>query len=211
MLDGQTAMWQGLTGINRTAKNLISGPSLTAKTRLLSFDRIQYRVVTHFCTGRNTLIRLPYIGLTNSPLCRWCGEQEETSAHILCGALASLRHTYFSSFFMNPEVVICLNLRTIRNFSKQGSHDLDIRLQSTKGLSIKPMCITNEKAQTIYYSIMFCSIPLHAVYKLSGCVLRYGELQEDFQATNVCVAYEHNQSISSSTGAKGHLNKYKHF
>jgi hypothetical protein len=68
-----------------------------------------------------------------------------------------------------------------------------------------------KRLKHIYYSIMFCSIPLHAVYKLSDCVLRYGELQEDFHATNVCVAYEHNQSVSSSTEAKGHLNKCKNF
>jgi len=45
------------------------------------------------------------MGLTNSSLCRRCGAKDETSAHILCEceALASLRHTYVGSFFLEPE------------------------------------------------------------------------------------------------------------
>ena len=49
-----TAMWWGLTSIQRQAQKLISGPSPTAKTRLLSFNRIQSRVVIHLLTGHNT-------------------------------------------------------------------------------------------------------------------------------------------------------------
>jgi len=42
------------------------------------------------------------IGLSDSPLCRRCGAEEETSAHILCEceALASPRHAYLGSFFL---------------------------------------------------------------------------------------------------------------
>jgi len=45
--------------------------------------------------------------LTNSPLCRRCGEEEETSALVLyeCEALASLRHAHSGSFFLDPEDV----------------------------------------------------------------------------------------------------------
>ena len=68
----------------REAGELILGPSLAAKTRLLSFDRIQSRIVTELLTGHNTLRRhLHFIGLTNNPLCRRCGAEDETSAHIL--------------------------------------------------------------------------------------------------------------------------------
>jgi len=80
---------------------LLSGPSPAAKTRLLSFDRIQPRVVIDLLTGYNTLRRhLHLMGLTNSTLCR-CGAAEETLAHILCEceALASPRHAYLGSFF----------------------------------------------------------------------------------------------------------------
>jgi len=45
------------------------------------------------------------MGLTNSPLCRRCGIEDETPARILCEyeALASLRHVHLCYFFLNPE------------------------------------------------------------------------------------------------------------
>ena len=42
------------------------------------------RVVTGLITGHNTLSRPHYImGLIDSPLCRRCGAEEETSAHVV--------------------------------------------------------------------------------------------------------------------------------
>jgi hypothetical protein len=52
------------------------------------------------------------MGLIDSPLCRKCGAQNETSAHILCWceALASIRHAYLGSFFLEPEDIKNQNL-----------------------------------------------------------------------------------------------------
>jgi len=114
------AMWRGLTSIQRQAQKLISGPSPSAKTRLLSFNRPQSRAVTGFLTGPNTLRRYLYlIGLIESPLYTRCGAEEETSTHVLCecGALASLRYAYLGSLFLDPEDVRSLNLEAIWNFS----------------------------------------------------------------------------------------------
>jgi hypothetical protein len=153
--------------------------------------------------------------LINSPLCRWCGEEEETSAHILCecDALASLRHTYLVSFFMDPEDVIrlCLSLRVIWNFCKGTvipwpGH----QIMGHKG-PVKKAYVHWEWKALNSLIILFYSILLHIVYKLSGCVMWYGELQDDFHATNVCVVHEHNQYVLLSTGATGHLYKCKHF
>jgi hypothetical protein len=48
---------------------LLLGPTPAAKTRLLSFNRIQSRVVIGLLTGHNTLRRLLHLmGLANSPL-----------------------------------------------------------------------------------------------------------------------------------------------
>ena len=46
--------------------------------------------------------------------------EEETSVHILCEceALASLRHTYLGSFFLDPEDVMNLRMGAIWNFGK---------------------------------------------------------------------------------------------
>ena len=85
--------WQGLGDTQRQAQELISGSCLGSKVRFLSFNR-QSRVVKGLLTGHNTLRRhLHLIGLSDSPLCRRCGAEDETSAHILCEceAVASLR------------------------------------------------------------------------------------------------------------------------
>jgi hypothetical protein len=59
-------------------------------------------------TGYNTLRRHLYLmGLIASPLCRRYGAKEEISVHILFEyeALASLKHAYLGSFFLDPEDV----------------------------------------------------------------------------------------------------------
>jgi hypothetical protein len=60
------------------------------------------------------------MGLCDNPICRKCGTEEETSVHILCEweALASLRHTYLGSFFLDPEDIRVLGVGVIWNFAK---------------------------------------------------------------------------------------------
>jgi len=105
----------------RQARELISRPCLSAKARFLSFNRTRARAVTGFLTGHNTLrILIHLIGLSDSPLCRRCGAEDETSAHILCEceALASLIHAYLGSFLLEPEDIKSISLGAIWNFSK---------------------------------------------------------------------------------------------
>jgi hypothetical protein len=113
--------WRGLGDTQRQAQELISGPCLGAKDRFLSFNRTQSRAVTGLLTGHNILRRhLQVMGLLDGPLCRRCGAEDETSAHILCEceALASLRHVYLGSFFLETEDIKSINLGAIWNFSK---------------------------------------------------------------------------------------------
>jgi len=58
------------------------------------------------------------MGLSNNPTCR-NGAEEET-VHILCEceALASLRHSYLGSFFLDPEDIGKLGMGAIWNFAK---------------------------------------------------------------------------------------------
>jgi hypothetical protein len=60
------------------------------------------------------------MGLSDSPLCRKCGAEDETSAHILCRceALASSRHAYLGSFFLEPEDIKHITLGAIWHFGK---------------------------------------------------------------------------------------------
>jgi len=107
------AQWRGLCDTQRQAHEFISGPSLGTRAKFMTFNRTQSRAVTGLLTGRNTLRRHLYLlGLLDSPLCRKCGVEEETPAHILCEceALASLRHAYLGSFFLEPEDIRSLGL-----------------------------------------------------------------------------------------------------
>ena len=113
-------LWCGPCSTQRQAPELISGPDLAARALLLSFNWTQSKIVIGLLTGRNTLRRHLYImGLSNNPICRKCGAEEETSVHILCEceALASLRHTYLGSFFLDPEDIRKLSIEAIWNFA----------------------------------------------------------------------------------------------
>ena len=93
--------------LSRQARELISGTCLGAKARFLSFNKTQSRAVTGLPTGHNTPRRhLHLIGLSDSPLCRRCGAEGETSAHIPCEceALSSLGHVYVGSFLETENI-----------------------------------------------------------------------------------------------------------
>ena len=95
LVNQRSVFWRGLGGTLRQARELIWGPSLGAKPKFLCVNRAQYRVITCFLTGHNTLRRhLHLMALSDGPLCRRFGAEDETSAHVLCEceALASLRH-----------------------------------------------------------------------------------------------------------------------
>jgi hypothetical protein len=111
----------GPCSTQRQARELISGPNLATGARLLSFNRTQSRVVIGLLTGHNTLRRkLHIMGICDSPICRKCGAGEESSFHILCEceALASLRHRYLGSFFLDPEDIRVLGVGAVWNFAK---------------------------------------------------------------------------------------------
>jgi Fe2+ transport system protein FeoA len=89
------------------------------RARLLSLNKTQSRVVIGLLTGDNTLRRHLYVmGLGNNSTCRKCATEEKTSVHILCEceALASLRHTYLGSFFLDPENIRKLSIGAVWNF-----------------------------------------------------------------------------------------------
>jgi len=113
--------WRSLGDTQRQARELISGPSLGAKINVMSFNRTQSRAVIGLLTVHNTLRRHVYLlGLQDCPMCRKCGVMEETSDHILCesDALASLRHAYLGSFFLEPKDIQSISLGAICSFSK---------------------------------------------------------------------------------------------
>jgi hypothetical protein len=114
-------LWRSPCATQRQVRELISGPNLATGARLLSFNRTQSRAVIGLPTGHNNLRRqLHVMGLSNNPTCRMCGNEEESSVHILCEceALASLRHLHLGSFFLEPEDIRVLGVGAIWNFAK---------------------------------------------------------------------------------------------
>jgi len=98
-------MWCSLNSNQRHPQTLISGHSLTTKTRFLYFNTTQSWVVIGLLTRHNTLRRyLHLMGLTNSLLCRRFGAEEETSAYILVWVpRLGFTHTYMSGLlFLGP-------------------------------------------------------------------------------------------------------------
>ena len=104
----QLVRWSDLSSTLRQGREIISGPSPAAKTRIFSLNTTHFRVVLGLLTGHNTMRRKYYLmGLTSSPLCRRCGAEKETSAHTLCECenLVSLRNTYLGSFPLHQEEI----------------------------------------------------------------------------------------------------------
>jgi hypothetical protein len=116
LVNQQWARWRGLGITQRQVREFISRPDLDAKAKLMSFNRTQSRAVIGLLTGDNTPRRhLHLLGPADSPLYRRCGVEEETSVHIPCEceALASLRHAYLGSFFLEPEDIKSISLGAI--------------------------------------------------------------------------------------------------
>jgi hypothetical protein len=104
-----------------SAQELIPGPCLDAKARFLFFNRTQSRSVIGLLTGHNTQRSHLYLmGLSDSPLCRRCGAEDETLAHILCKleAFTAFRHMHLGSLFLEPENVKSVRLGAFWTFSK---------------------------------------------------------------------------------------------
>jgi hypothetical protein len=90
------------------------------KDQSLDFNTKQYRVVTGLLAGHNTLRKM---GMTNNPLYRRCGAEDETSVHIFCEceALASLRYVFLGSFFLDPEDIMRLSMGPSGTLAKEQS------------------------------------------------------------------------------------------
>jgi hypothetical protein len=76
------------------------------------------------------------MGLSDSPLCRRCGAEDETSAYILCERepLASLRHAHLGSFLEPEDIRVQVWGPSGTLVKQQGSHK---SVWGIKGPSIK--------------------------------------------------------------------------
>ena len=108
------------------------------------------------------------VGLSDSPLCRRCEAEEETSAHILCEceALASHRHVYLGSFFLEPEDIKSVSLGAIWNFLKANRALLN-RYRAQRACQLRPRYIGTVRSRTqsqINQSINQCTPTSQVLY-----------------------------------------------
>jgi hypothetical protein len=159
-------LWHGPCSTQRQARELTSGPDLATRAQLLSFNRTLPRVVIGLLTGHNTLRKCTnththtyiyiYNGLSNNPICRKCGIQEETSVHILCEceALASLIHTWVPSFWTLGIVGNYIEGPSGTLPKEKGFSNL-VQNMGHKGPVLRPRCIGPERLKPKYHSIQF--------------------------------------------------------
>jgi hypothetical protein len=116
-------MWRDLFSTQRQAREIISGPSPTAKTGIMSFNKTQSRFVSGLLTG----------------------SENGTSAHILCecDVLDSLRHVYLGTRtgirlwgtkgpFLGPKYIGTVRVRTQLLNSQSKYSVLMIGIQNLK-------------------------------------------------------------------------------
>jgi len=127
LFNQHVTLWLGLNSTQKQAQEFILGPNLAAKPRLLSFNRIQSRVIKGLLTGCSNPRRHFYkMVQIESLFFKKCEPEEETSAQVMCKceALATLKHTYMGFFFLDPEDVRNLSLGATETLlNRQDSHD----------------------------------------------------------------------------------------
>jgi hypothetical protein len=120
MDDQHLVLWCGPCGAKRQAQELILGPKLATRARLLSFDRTQSRVAIGLLTGHNSWRRHLYVmGLSNN---RTVGSEvlgrKPQSTFCVSEALPSLRHAHLGSFYLVLEYIRKLSVAAIWNCGK---------------------------------------------------------------------------------------------
>jgi hypothetical protein len=114
--------WRGPYSTQRQAREMISGPNVTTRARISSFNRTHSRAVNGLLIGHNTTRRHLYLlWLRNNPIFRKCGTTKEISFNILCAceALASPIYSCLGSFFLEPKDIRKLRIGAIWNFVKE--------------------------------------------------------------------------------------------
>jgi len=104
----------------RQSKLFIRWPDKKTITELIGLSRNSVRRIVALRTGHNLLRRhAKLMGIVKgNDICRKCGEEQETTEHILCEcpALASLRHTFFGTGFPTTEEIMSSNNKALLFF-----------------------------------------------------------------------------------------------
>ena len=103
----------------RQAKMFIHGPDKKLSRFALGLKRKQLRVLVGLLTGHIALNRhLTVMKVRTDPLCPACGEEEETSYHLLgkCSAYMLTRQSILGAYLMEPEELGKVSFITLFRF-----------------------------------------------------------------------------------------------
>ena len=86
--------WLNSNGQRQAKKFII--PSRTMSNKILELGRVDLKIITGYLTGHCKLrYHLKKIGLSNTPICRFCEMDDETPEHILCECPTLCRRRLF--------------------------------------------------------------------------------------------------------------------
>lgn len=109
--------WQSGTDC-RQAKQFFAGPSRKIEQFMLNSNRLKLRAISNTLTGHCLRLHLHRMGISDSVMCRGCGEAEENVEHFLCfcPALATKRALLLGDFFLTSDRIKIANLADIAKF-----------------------------------------------------------------------------------------------
>ncbi|XP_036138900.1 uncharacterized protein LOC118644432 [Monomorium pharaonis] len=116
--------WRKVTGVKCRQAGALLGdcPGEDLARSMRSLNRRDARLATQLLTGHGDLnYHLYKLGSSDTPDCRWCGEEEETSLHILgnCPVLVGPRARLLGSGILEPDQVGQLPLEDLLRFWKE--------------------------------------------------------------------------------------------
>jgi ribonuclease HI len=103
----------------RHSKSLIKGASKKKTIKLLLSGRKKIKDATRVLTGHCGMNKhLHTLGLVESPICRFCDEEDETPIHCLCYCerLVARRIRHFGEPFVEPEMLVNVSSEEILDF-----------------------------------------------------------------------------------------------
>nr|XP_014283434.1 uncharacterized protein LOC106685344 [Halyomorpha halys] len=114
-------LWRNTRGMEQS-KMFLKGPCPKRSNCLLNMDRGILRWVTGLYTGHCQLNKHLYkMGLTESPICRFCRKEEETAYHIMCkcDTVARTRFLIFGKDrILDPKLCETVDPYTVSRFAK---------------------------------------------------------------------------------------------
>jgi len=111
-------VWDSTAGC-RQSRLFLKGPDKKLAEYALGLSQKHLRLLTGLLTGLVTLNRhLAVMKIRTDRICSACGEEDETSVHILgkCPTTIMARHSIFGSYFLRIDELRCIQPHALMRF-----------------------------------------------------------------------------------------------